>query len=116
MASNKVTNVDEYIEQFPKEVQDILQKVRKTIKKEAPKATEAMGYGVPTFKLNGNLVHFAAFKKHIGFYPGSEAIEIFKKELTSYKTSTGTIQFPYAKPIPYDLIGEITRYRVRQVA
>jgi len=116
MAGHKVSNIDEYIEQFPEEVQKVLQKVRRTIKKEAPNATEAMGYGVPTFKLNGNLVNFAAFKNHIGIYPGPDAIKAFKKELAGYKTSTGTIQFPLAKPIPYDLIRDIIRYRVKEVA
>ena len=111
---SKVTTIDQYITAYPAEVQDILQKVRKTIAKAAPEATEKIGYGIPTFVFHGNLVHFAAYAHHIGFYPGSGAIEIFQNELTQYKTSRGAIQFPLAKPIPYDLIQKITSYRYQE--
>lgn len=110
----KYTTINEYIAYFPAEVQVILNKVRATIKSVAPSATEAISYGIPTFKLNGNLVHFAGYEHHVGFYPGGEGVEVFKDELTSYKTSKGTIQFPLDKPIPYELIKKITLYRVEK--
>ncbi len=106
--------IDEYIRDFPLEVQEILQRIRVTIQKTAPDATEAMSYQIPTFKLNGNLVHFAAFKNHIGFFPTSSGVAAFKKELGSYATSKGTIQFPIDKSIPYDLVKKITEYRVKE--
>lgn len=106
--------IDAYIGDFPSEVQVILQKMRQTIKKVAPKATEAISYGIPTLKLNGNLVHFGGFKHHVGFFPGSEAIEVFAKDLSKYKTSKGTIQFQLDEPIPYDLITQITEFRVKK--
>lgn len=105
-------NIDEYISNYNPEVQKLLQKIRTSIQKAAPDATEAISYGIPTYKLNGNLVHFGAFKKHIGFFPGAEAIEIFEKELTEYVTSKGTIQFPLNQPIPVELVTKITKYRV----
>jgi uncharacterized protein YdhG (YjbR/CyaY superfamily) len=86
--------------------------MRVTIKKAAPKATEAIRYGIPTYVLNGNLVHFGAFKKHIGFFPSPSAITAFKKELIAYKTSKGTIQFLLSEPIPYTLIAKIAKFRV----
>lgn len=107
-----ITTIDQYIEQYPKEVQTILQKIRQTIHKAAPKATEKMSYGIPTFALKKNLVHFGAYPKHIGFYPGAQAIVDFKDVLTPYNTSKGTVQFPLDQPIPYDLIAEITKSRV----
>jgi len=110
------TTIDEYIAQFPKEIQEILSKIRSLISKEAPTAEEAMTYGIPTFKLNGNLVHFAAFKKHIGFYPTPSGIEAFKKELTEYEISKGTVRFPLDKPIPYVLIKDIVKFRVAENA
>jgi uncharacterized protein YdhG (YjbR/CyaY superfamily) len=110
----KYKTIDEYIAYFPVEVQTILQHVRDTIKSAAPTATEAISYGIPTFRLNGNLVHFAGYARHIGFYPGGEGVEVFKDELTSYKTSKGTIQFPLDKPIPFDLIKKITLFRVEK--
>lgn len=112
--NKQVTTIDKYITIFPKKVQEILFKVRTTIKKAAPDATEIIKYQMPTFYLNGNLVHFAAFKNHIGFYPTPSPIIKFKKELKKYKTSKGTIQFPIDKPIPYELIKKITIYRVQQ--
>src|SRR5512145_406013 len=104
-------DIDQYIALFPKEVQEVLGKLRSTIKETAPDATEAISYGIPTFKLNGNLVHFAAYKNHVGFYPGAEAIVVFEKELAPYKQSKGTVQFPIEEPIPYDLVKRIVEYR-----
>jgi len=107
--------IDEYIKIFPNDVQSILEKMRQTIKKAAPEAVEAISYQMPTFKLNGkNLVHFAAFKNHIGFYPIPSGIEAFKKELSSYKQGKGSVQFPIDKPIPYDLVEKIVKYRVKE--
>jgi len=88
--------------------------MRETIRKAAPQAEEAISYRIPTFKLNGNLVHFAAFKNHIGFYPTSSGILAFKKELSGYKTSRGTVQFPMDKPMPLDLVRRIVRFRVKE--
>ena len=109
----KFQTIDEYIKTFPKDIQKILGTVRQIIKKSAPTAVEAISYQIPTFKLNGNLVHFAAFKNHIGFYPGSEAIKVFKREIVSYKSSKGAIQFPIDKPIPLALIHKIVKLRVK---
>lgn len=106
--------IDEYIRRFPKPTQVLLEKVRATIRKAAPKAEEAISYQIPTFKLNGNLVHFAAYNKHIGFYPGASGIAAFAKEFEGYKFAKGSVQFPLDKPIPYDLISRIVAYRVQQ--
>lgn len=106
--------IDEYIATFPRNVQDILQELRQTIQDSAPNAKEAISYQMPTFKLNGNLVHFAAFKNHIGFYPTSSAISHLKKELSRYEVSKGTIRFPINEPIPFDLIRKIVKYRVKE--
>jgi uncharacterized protein YdhG (YjbR/CyaY superfamily) len=108
--------IDEYINTFPKEIQDILEKLRQTIQKAAADATEAISYGIPTFKLHGNLVHFAAYKNHIGFYPTSGPIEAFKKELSGYKRSKGTVQFPINQSLPLGLIRTIVKYRVKENA
>jgi uncharacterized protein YdhG (YjbR/CyaY superfamily) len=108
------TTIDEYIATFPADVQAVLQKVRETIHKSAPEATEAISYQMPTFKLNGNLVHFAAFKSHIGFYPVPSGIEKFKKELSVYPQGKGSVQFPLDKPIPYALIAKIVKFRVQE--
>lgn len=107
-------NIDEYIAEFPIDIQTILQKIRVTIKKAAPAAEEAISYAIPTFKLNGNLVHFAAFKKHIGFYPAPSGTKAFKKELSVYESGKGSVQFPLDKPIPYALIKEIVKFRVKE--
>ena len=104
--------VDGYIKTFPKDVQGILRKMRLTIRRAAPEAVEAVSYQIPTFKLNGNLVWFAAFKKHIGFYPTTSGIKAFKKELSAYKGAKGSVQFPLDKPIPYDLVKRIVIFRV----
>jgi len=107
------TIIDEYISKFPKDVRDVLEELRRVIKKTAPKAEETIRYGIPTFTLNGNLVHFAAFKNHIGFYPTPSAIEAFKKELSPFKQSKGTVQFPLDKPIPLELVKKIVEFRVQ---
>ena len=106
-------NIDEYIAGFPEDVQLILQRIRVIIHEAAPEAGETINYGIPTFTLNGNLVHFAAFKKHIGFYPTPSGIEKFKNELSVYEGAKGSVQFPLDQPIPYDLIREIVLFRVK---
>jgi uncharacterized protein YdhG (YjbR/CyaY superfamily) len=106
--------IDEYIKTFPEDVQSILEKMRQTIRKAAPQAEEAISYQIPTFKLNGNLVYFAAFKNHIGFYPTSTGIEAFKKELSPYEGAKGSVQFPIEKPIPYDLVKKIVIFRRKE--
>ena len=106
--------IDDYISGFPGEVQVLLTKIRQTVRKAAPGAVEAIVYRIPTFRLNGNLVHFAAFKKHIGFFPTPSGIENFRKELAPYATSKGAIQFPLDRPIPYALIGRIVKFRVKE--
>jgi len=110
----KPNSIDEYIATFPDEIQKIMEEVRATIKKAAPEATEAIKYAIPTFVFHGNLVHFAALKNHIGFYPAPEGMEKFDKELSVYKTGKGSVQFPLDQPIPFDLIAKITAFRVRQ--
>ncbi len=107
--------IDEFIANYTENVQEILQKIRETIHGVVPEAQEKISYGIPTYYSNGNLVHFSAYKHHIGFYPGSGAIKAFKDDLKPYKTSKGTIQFPLDQPIPYDLIKKITKYRAEQV-
>lgn len=106
-------DIDEYISNFPDDVQDILEKIRQTIHAAAPEAVEKISYGIPTFKQKGNVVHFAAYASHIGFYPGAQALEVFAKEVQSYRTGKGTLQFSLDKPIPYKLIADITKYRVK---
>jgi uncharacterized protein YdhG (YjbR/CyaY superfamily) len=106
--------IDEYIAGFPPEVQAILQKIRLTIRKAAPDAKETISYQMPTFTLHGNLVHFAAFKNHIGFYPVPTGIEKFKQELAAYEGGKGSVKFPLDQPIPYDLIGRIVKFRVQE--
>jgi uncharacterized protein YdhG (YjbR/CyaY superfamily) len=108
------TNIDEYIAGFPSHVQEILKEVRSTIKKAAPDAEEAIKYQIPTFVLNGNLLHIAAFKNHIGFYPTPSGIEAFKQELSQYNSAKGSVQFPIDKPMPLSLIDKIVRFRVEQ--
>lgn len=113
-AAQLKSGIDEYIQGFPPDVQEKLQRIREVIHKAAPEAVEAIKYQIPTFVLNGNLVHFAAFKKHIGFYPTPSGIEAFQDELTEYKTSKGAIQFPLDSPIPYRLITKIVKFRTRE--
>ncbi len=105
-------NTDEYIMMFPEEIQDKLRLIRRVIKEAAPEAAEKISWQMPTFYLEGNLVHFAAFSKHIGFYPGANGVENFKEKLTEYHTSKGAIQFPLNHPLPCELIQEIVRFRV----
>ncbi len=107
-----LTTIDEYIKDQPEEVRPVLEKIRATIKKEAPEATEKISWRMPTFWQGENIVHFAAFKKHIGIYPGELDLLPFKERLLGYHTSKGAIQFPLDKPIDYELISQITRFRV----
>ena len=106
--------VNEYIGTFPKNVQNILETLRQSIRDSAPEAEEVISYQMPAFKLNGILVWFAAFKNHIGFFPKTSAIEAFKDELSNYEVSKGTVRFPLDKPIPLDLVKKIIKYRVKE--
>ncbi|HLO18079.1 MAG TPA: DUF1801 domain-containing protein [Anaerolineales bacterium] len=110
----ELQTIDEYIAGFPEDIQRILQKVRMTIRKAAPDAKETIKYRMPTFTLNGNLVYFAGFKNHIGFYPVPTGMEKFKQELAVYKQGKGSVQFPLDQPIPYDLISKIVKFRVKE--
>ena len=115
MKTAPAKDIDAYIAGVPKNVQKLLQQIRKTIQKAAPDAEEAIKYQIPTFTLNGkNLVHFAAFKEHIGFYPAPRAIEEFKDELAAYAGAKGTVRFPLDEPIPHDLIARMVKFRVAQ--
>ena len=107
-------NTDEYISAFPNNVQKLLKQMRNTIKKAAPQAAETISYAMPTFTLNGNLVHFAGYKNHIGFYPAPSGIEAFKKELSVYAGAKGSVQFPLDKPLPLELITKIVAFRVAE--
>lgn len=107
-------SIDEYILQFPSEIQQILEKIRRVIKESAPNAVEKISYQMPTFYLHGNLVHFAAFKSRIGFYPDPSGIEAFKEELSKYKGAKGSVQFPIGEPLPYGLISRIVEFRVHE--
>lgn len=114
--SRKPNEIDEYIDAFDKPIQERLQAVRQAIKEQAPQAHETINYGIPTFKLNGkNLVHFAAFKKHIGFYATPSGHEAFKAQLSKYKQGKGSVQFPHSAALPIDLIEEIVRFRVEEI-
>ncbi len=113
-SSNVPATIDEYIAAAPKDVQAILKKVRATIRKAAPDAGETIKYRLATFTLDGNLVHFGAFKKHIGFYPTPSGTATFRKELAPYVFAKGSIQFPLDKPIPYGLITKIVKFRVAE--
>jgi uncharacterized protein YdhG (YjbR/CyaY superfamily) len=106
--------MDEYIDTFPKDVQRILNELRQTIREIAPDAEETINYEIPTFTLNGNLVHFAAFQNHIGFYPTSSGIQAFQEELSGYKSAKGSVQFPIHEPLPLPLIRRIVEYRVKE--
>ena len=108
-------DIDEYIADFPRDVQKLLKQVRAAIKRAAPDAEEAIKYRMPTFVLNGNLVHFAGYKNHIGFYPTPSAIEAFQKELSQYKWAKGSVQFPLDQPLPLKLIEKIVKFRVAEV-
>jgi len=110
----KPETIDEYISTFPEDVQRILEKVRQTIRKAAPEAEELISYQIPAFKLHSNLVYFGGWKNHIGFYPVSSAIRAFKKELSVYEGNKGSVKFPLNKPMPYGLISEIVKFRVKE--
>lgn len=114
MDQNKIKDIDTYIQGFPAKTQQLLRKVRETIKEAAPAAVEKISYQMPTFFLEGNVVHFAAFKNHIGFYPAPRGIERFKEELACYQGGKGSVQFPLDKEIPYDLISRIVQFRVKE--
>jgi uncharacterized protein YdhG (YjbR/CyaY superfamily) len=107
-------NIDEYIRGFRKEIREILQKIRMTIRKAAPQAEEIISYQMPAFRLNGNLVYFAAFKKHFGFFPTSSGIRAFEQELSAYHGSKGSVQFPFDQPVPFGLITKIVKFRVSE--
>jgi uncharacterized protein YdhG (YjbR/CyaY superfamily) len=108
-------NIDEYIAAFPNDVQDILEKIRMTIRKAAPDAEETISYQMPTFTLKGHyLVYFAAYKKHIGFYPAPIGHAEFEADLLGYESGKGTVKFPYDKPIPFDLIRKIVQFRAQE--
>ena len=108
------TSIDEYISIFPEEVQKMLEELRATIKSAAPNAAEKISYKMPTFFLDGNLVHFAAYKNHIGFYPAPSGIQAFQKELSIYKGAKGSVQFPLDEPLPLELVGKIVEFRVAE--
>lgn len=110
----KIKTVDQYIRMFPPETKRVLEKIRVTIKQAAPQATETIKYGIPTFVLNGNLVHFGGYRGHIGFYPVPSGIEAFKKQLAKYQSGKGTIRFPINEPIPFTLVKQIVKFRVKQ--
>lgn len=116
MENNKITyeSIDDYITKAAPEVQDLLERVRQVIHEAAPEAKEKISYQMPTFELHGNLVHFAAFKKHIGFYPAPQGIEAFQDELSIYKGAKGSVQFPLNQPMPYDLISRIVKFRAAE--
>jgi uncharacterized protein YdhG (YjbR/CyaY superfamily) len=106
--------IHEYIAGFPRDVQDVLQQIRATIRQAARDAQETIKYRMPTFVLNENLVHFAGFEKHIGFYPTPSAIEAFRRELAGYKGAKGSVQFPLDQPVPFTLIKRIVEFRVKE--
>jgi uncharacterized protein YdhG (YjbR/CyaY superfamily) len=113
-SKRQAKTMDEYISTFPERVQRILNELRQTIKDAAPEAEETINYGIPTFTFQGNLVHFAAFENHIGFYPTPSGMEAFKKELSSYKGAKGSVQFPIDQPLPLPLIRKIAEFRVKE--
>ena len=113
-ARQQYKTIDEYISAFPEDVRKKLQALRIAIKESAPKAEETINYQIPTFKLNGNLVHFAGYKKHIGFYPAPSGIEAFKDELSGYETAKGSVKFPLDQPLPLALVRKIVKFRVKE--
>jgi uncharacterized protein YdhG (YjbR/CyaY superfamily) len=114
MVTLKPRDINEYIAGFPEDIQKLLNQVRKLVKKAAPDAAETIKYAMPAFTLNGNLVYFAAFKQHIGFYPAPSRDEQFKKALAGYKIGKGSVQFPFDKPLPAELITKIVKFRVKK--
>lgn len=113
---NSVNDIDDYIDSFPKEINQKLKELRALIKKTAPKAEETISYGMPAYKLNGPIIYFAAFKNHIGIYPTASPIVAFKKELKKYKTSKGAIQIPIEEPIPKKLITDLIKFKIKENA
>jgi uncharacterized protein YdhG (YjbR/CyaY superfamily) len=114
MKSETCKDIDEYINSQPTEIKEILIEMRTTIRNCAPKAEEKISYQMPTFYLHGNLVHFAAYKNHVGFYPGPSGLKEFPVEVAMYKNTKGAVQFPYSKPLPLNLIKKIVRFRVKE--
>lgn len=112
--TTEITNIDSYIAQYPPEIQEKLNIMRSHIKTCAPDTAEKISWGMPTFVYHGNLVHFAANKQHLGFYPGENGVACFLQKLTEYKCSKGAIQFPYDEPLPLDLISEIVTFRLKE--
>jgi uncharacterized protein YdhG (YjbR/CyaY superfamily) len=112
--NESISSIDDYISSCPEEVRPKLEKLRQTIRGAAPGAEESISYRMPAFTWHGPLVYFAAFKTHIGFFPTSSPIPVFKKELSPYKTSKGTIRFPLDRPIPFDLVKKIVRFKVKE--
>jgi uncharacterized protein YdhG (YjbR/CyaY superfamily) len=112
--TTRPTTIDEYIAQYPQDVQHILNKIRAVVKESAPQAVERISYGMPAFYFNGNLVYFGVHTHHIGFYPTGSGIEAFKAELSAYKSSKGAVQFPLDQPMPYELISKIVRFRAAE--
>jgi uncharacterized protein YdhG (YjbR/CyaY superfamily) len=106
--------IDEYIIRFEPEIQKTLNEIREFMRSEVPEATEKISYGMPTFYLNGNLIHFAAFTGHYGFFPNPSGIDAFEEALASYRTGKGTLCFPFDKPLPWDIIRKVVRFRVRE--
>ena len=113
---SSAATIDEYIAEFPPEARKVLEELRALIKEAAPEATETMSYAIPTFDLNGHLVHFAGYEQHIGFYPTPSGIAAFKEELKPYKSAKGSVQFPLDRPLPVDLIRRMVEYRVKENA
>lgn len=113
----QINTIDEYNGQFPFEIKEKLEKIRQLIKSISPEAEETIKYQIPTFKIKGkNLIHFAAFKKHIGFYPSSSGISAFKNKLFQYKTSKGAVQFPLNEELPMELIREMVQFRLKEMS
>ena len=114
-SQSQPSGIDDYISGSPEAVRGVLERVRATIRKAAPEATETIKYGIPTFVLGENLIHFAAFKEHIGFYPTPSAIAAFRDQLSAYTSAKGSVQFPLASPMPLKLIEQMVRFRVKEV-
>jgi uncharacterized protein YdhG (YjbR/CyaY superfamily) len=106
-----MNDIDDYISSFPSEIQDRLELIRSTIKAAAPEAEEVISYKMPAYKLNGVLVYFAGYQKHIGFYPGANGIRQFQHNISAFKNAKGSVQFPHTSPLPLDLVTEMVRFR-----
>lgn len=114
MENTKIDKVEDYIASFPEDIQELLKELREAVRETAPEAMEKISYGMPTFAMDGNIIHFAAFKNHIGLYPGADGVAAFQDELKPYKTSKGTIQFSLDQPLPMNLIKRIVNYKVEE--